>query len=252
MGKLDHIFVDPLPVRLARHNIFLYFFVVYNSSLFKIQNEHSSGLKFSLNGNVIGIYAVSSRFGSKYDEVIFSNHVSRRPETVSIQSCADNRSVGKDHCGRSVPGFHHSCMVLIKSSFVRIHKIVLRPCFRNHHHHCMRNASAAHYKQFKHRIESRRIALSFHNNREHSLQIFTVIRRFHNGLPCSHPVLVSAQRIYLAVVGNHPEGMSKIPRRKGICRESHMDHRHCRDHIGIVQIFVIFSYLGSQQHSFIN
>ena len=74
VGKLDEVFIEPLPVRLPGGNLPLDFLIVDNATLRHVHEEHASGLQPSLAGNAFGFDGKDTGFGS-HDDIIILGHI---------------------------------------------------------------------------------------------------------------------------------------------------------------------------------
>ena len=70
--------------------------------------------------------------------------------------------------------------------------------------------------------------------------------------PCGHPVQVAAQRVDLAVVGDHPERVRQVPGRKGVGREALVHQGERRHHAPVGEVRVVGRDLVREQHALVD
>ena len=164
----DLVFIQPVSVWLAVADVVFDFFIADDTSLFKIDHEHFTGLESSFFFDQCRIYGQGARLAGHDDTVVGGDAVSGGAESVSIQGGSDDASVGeRNGCG-SVPWFHHRGVVLIECLADRIHHVVVVPGFRDEHHHDVRKRSAGHTEQFDHIVEACTVRLSLaHDGQQH-------------------------------------------------------------------------------------
>ena len=74
----------------------------------------------------------------------FCDQITRWPKPISIERCPDHPAISKRNGGRTVPGLHERCMILVESSLFIRHAWVRIPCFGNQHCHRMRERTSRH------------------------------------------------------------------------------------------------------------
>ena len=84
------------------------------------------------------------------------------------------------------------------------------------------------------------------------LDVVAELRRRHRRLPRRHPVVVAAQRVDLAVVGDHAVGMRERPGRERVGREALVHQRERALEVRIVQVRVIGAELIGEEHALVD
>src|SRR5688500_19877341 len=100
------MFVQPLSIRTLGRNRALDLFVIDDTTLLGVNEEHATWLNAALAHDVFGRHFEHAGFGCDDDHVIFGDVVTRRTQTVAIENRADLLTVGeRDRC-RTVPWLH--------------------------------------------------------------------------------------------------------------------------------------------------
>jgi hypothetical protein len=143
-------------------------------------------------------------------------------------------------------------MVFVEGLARRIHELVAGPGFRDQHHHGMGEAVAAHLEEFEGVVETGRVGLSLVGNRPQLLDVVAEQFRIDGCLARRHPVDVAAQRVDLAVVGDHAVGVGELPARKGIGGKALVDERQRGLVARIGQIAVVAFHLVGEEHALVD
>ena len=163
-------------------------------------------------------------FRGKDHIAVRSDIVSGRAKAVSVQYRSHYVSVREQNRRRTVPGFHHCSVILIKISFFLGNGIVVGPGLRNGDHHRQRQIHAAHHKKFQSIVKHRGVGTAPVDYGKDFMKLPLQIRRFHIFFPCQHFVRVSPDRIDLAVVNDKTVRMRSLPAWIGIGAEPGVYH----------------------------
>ena len=123
---------------------------------------------------------------------------------------------------------------------------------RDHHHHRVRDAAAGEREQLEHVVERRRVRPAWAHDREDLRQVVAEQLGGELGLARAHPVDVAAQRVDLAVVGDHPVRMGQLPAREGVGGEAGVDERERRLGPRVLQVGVVAEQLGRGEHALVD
>ena len=123
---------------------------------------------------------------------------------------------------------------------------------RNHHHHRVREAAAGEREQLEHVVERRRVRAAGAHDREHLREVVAeqLGRELRFARP--HPVHVSAQRVDLAVVGDHPVRVRELPARERVGREARVDERQRGLRPRVLQVRVVAEQLRGGEHPLVD
>ena len=143
-AELDANRVNPLFVRFCVCVRILEFLVIDDATGIQIDQEHLARLQTPFLNDFRFWNRQHAGFRCHDHQIVIRDNVPCGTQTIAVQRSADMATVGECHCCRSVPRLHHCGMVLIKSATIVIHQRMVFPCFRNHHHHGLRNRITSH------------------------------------------------------------------------------------------------------------
>ena len=161
-------------------------------------------------------------------------------------------AVGKGHRCRTVPGLHQAGMVLVEGPLLRAHGLVVFPWLRHHHHHGVRQRTAAHDQQFQAVVEHGRVRAVGVDDRQGLLDVVAEQLAFEERLAGVHPVDVAAQGVDLAVMGQEVVGVGPVPAGKGVGGEAGMHQGHGADHVRVAQVGIVPVDLHRHEHPLID
>ena len=131
---------QPLRIRMRINHALLHFRISNDLTLLGVDHKHTTRLKAAFIQHVFRLDIHHANFGAHDDVVIFGHVVTRRTQTVTIQTCTHHLTISnRDRC-RTIPRLHQAAVILIEGLLVRRHRGVLLPRLRNHHHRRMRQA----------------------------------------------------------------------------------------------------------------
>jgi hypothetical protein len=133
-----------------------------------------------------------------------------------------------------------------------VHERVLVPGFRDHHHHRVLDRPAAHGQQLESVVELRGVRARLVEDGHQLRDVVTEMRTAELGLASAHPVDVPAERIDLAVVCRHPEGLGEVPAGQDVGGETRMDQRQRRCHPLVDEVWIKTRELRRGEHSLVN
>ena len=143
-------------------------------------------------------------------------------------------------------------MEVVEPLYVWI-QVLSRPvCLGDHHHHRVGHRAPAQHEQLEHVVEHGRVRAALAHDRDHLLEIVAEQLGGELGFARPHPVDVAAQRVDLAVVGDHPERVSQLPAREGVGGEARVDQRQPRGDPRVAQIREVARELGRGQHPLVD
>ena len=220
VGELDQLFAQPLGVRMLSGNFGFDLIVVNDPALFGVDQENPAGLQPTLRQDTLWGDIEYANFRRHNHQVVLGHVVARWAQAIAVQHGTDLDSVSKADGGGSVPGFHQAAVELVERLLLRAHTFVIGPRLWDHHHHGMREGTAAKDKKLETVVEHRRVAALGIDNRQHLRQVLAKQFRSELCLACTHPVDISAQCIDLTVVSDHAIGMRSLPAWECVCAEA--------------------------------
>ena len=197
--------------------IFLFQLLVRNNaSLLGINEEHAARLEAALDGHALGFHRQHAGFGSHDHDVVLRHIVTRRPQTIAVQTRANADAIGERHGGGTVPRLNQAGMKFVERAAVGVHALMIFPRFGNHHHHGVRQFAAGHDEQFHTVVKLGGVAAVGVDHGHDLLDVGTQSFGFEVGLGRLHPVHIAAQRIDFAVVRDEAVRMRTIPARERV------------------------------------
>ena len=149
----DADFFDPLTVGLGLGQRVFQLHVINDATLFEIDQEHLARLQTPFFDDLLVRDRQNTRFGSHHDEIIVSNQITGRTQTITIKRGTDLTTVGEGNCSRAVPRLHHRRVILVEGATIFVHLRMLFPGFRDHQHDSLGQRIAAHDQQLKRVVE---------------------------------------------------------------------------------------------------
>ena len=205
----------------------------------EIDEQHLARLQAPFGDDLLLRNRQHAHFGRHHDEIVVGDEIARRPQAVAVERRADLAPVGEGDGGRAVPRLHHRGVIFVEVAPLLVHQRIARPGFGDQHHHRMGQRIAALHEKFERIVETGGVRLPFVGNRPELGNVVAEQPRGDARLARRHPVDVAAQRIDLAVMGDHPVGMGEAPGRERVGGEALMNERQRRLEARIAQILVI-------------
>ena len=151
--------------------LLLDFTVVNDPALFQIDQQHSSRLQTPFFDDLFFRDRQDAHFRRHDHLIVAGDQIAGRPQTVAIQGCANSTTIGEGNCSRTIPRFHQRRMVFVKGVALGIHQRVIRPGFRHHQHHGVRQRVATGQQQFQRIIKGGGVRSTVADQRPQLIQI---------------------------------------------------------------------------------
>jgi hypothetical protein len=190
---------------------------------FHVDQQHPARLQPPLLDDAFLRDRQDAGFRRQDDAVVVGDDVARRTQAVAVERRADLAAVGEGHRGRPVPRLHQGGVVLVERLAVGAHRLVAGPGLGDQHHHRMAERVAALEQELERVVEAGRVRLALVGDRPQLGDVVAEQLGIDGRLARRHPVDVAAQRVDLAVVGDHAVRMRELPRREGVGREALVD-----------------------------
>ena len=246
------VFVQPLLVGMAVGDLRLDLLVGDDAALLDVDQQHLAGLQPPLGDDVFLGHRQHAGFRRHDDAVVIGDDVAGRPQAVAVERGADLPAVGEGDRRRPVPRLHQRGVVFVESLAVVIHELVAGPGFRDQHHHGVAQRIAALPQEFERIVEAGGVRLALIGDRPQLRDVLAEQRGLDRRLPRRHPVDVAAQRVDLAIVGDHAIGMRQLPRREGVGREALVDQRQRALEARVGEILVVGRDLVGEEHALVD
>ena len=135
--QFDTVGRQPRTVRFRFGKLFFQFTVIVDFSFFCINQQNLSRLQASFFFYVSRFEVHYTYFGGNYHQVVFSDQIAGRAQTVTVEHTTGKTSVTEEQGCRSVPWFHQDRMILIERFQVLADRVFLVERFRYEHCHGM-------------------------------------------------------------------------------------------------------------------
>src|SRR5215469_16837046 len=187
----------------------------------------------------------SSNLGGTDDAVVIGDIVSAGTKAITVQICSAIATIRESEESWSIPGLHHTRSPLVECLFSRVHATVSLPCFGNHEHDRFRKREdTINGEQFKDIVECGRVGTSILNDWIQEVEFIAKKFRLQDPFSCTHPILISSQRIDFTIMGSPSQRLSSIPAGKCVGGKSRMNQSEMGFVIDTGQIVVVFIDLG--------
>ena len=237
---------------MAERELVLQLLVVDDAALLEVDQEHLARLQAPLLDDlVLGDRQHAGLRGHDH-QVVVGDDVARRAQAVAVERGADLPAVGEHHRGRAVPGLQHRGVVFVEGAAALVHRRVLLPGFRDHHHRGVRQRVAAHRQQLERVVEGGGVGLALEADRVELVQVVAEHRRLHHAFAGAHPVEVALDGVDLAVVGDHPVRVGQRPLGEGVGGEALVHQRQRRHDARVLQVLVVLADLIGQQQALVD
>ena len=244
---------DPVAERLAVGEFVLDLDVVVELALFHIDGEQLTGAKRAFLDAGRLVHRDHARLGPGDHQPITRHDIAHRAQAVAVQTRADPAPIGHGQRGGAVPRLHRRVGVGIHiHPRLRHLRRLLGPRFRHQHRLGHRRGPSGAHQNFEHRIQRRTVRRTLRHDRLDVLGQIPERARGHADLVALHPVEVALQRVDLAVVGEHPEGLRQPPLREGVGRIALVIDRECAFEPLVFQVRVELRHLLGQHHALVD
>ena len=242
----------PLAVRLAAGDAALDLLVLDDLAFLEVEQENLAGSQAALALDVLGRDRHHARLRREHHIALGVLDPAAGPQPVAVEDRAGDAPVGEHDRCRPVPGLDQARMEVVEALDVRIEVLPGPVGLGHHHHHRVRDRAAAQHEQLEHVVEDRRVRSALADDRDDLLEIVAEQLGGELRLARAHPVDVAAQRVDLAVVGDHPVRVGELPAREGVGREARVDERQPARHARVPEIGEVPRELRRGQHPLVD
>ena len=223
-----------------------------DAALLEVDEQHLAGLEPPFLHDALLGEGQHAGLRGHHDEAFVGHEIAGRAQAVAVERGADLAAVGEGHGGRAVPRLHEAGVIFVEGAALGIHQRIAGPGLRDQHHGGMGEAVAALHQEFERVVEAGGVGLAFIGDRPEPRDVLAEQRRGDARLARRHPVQVAAQRVDLAVMGDHAVGVRELPRREGVGREALMHERERRSEFRVMQVEIIGAELIGEEHALVD
>jgi hypothetical protein len=221
--------VQPVGVRVLGGQFRLDLVVGDDPAGRRVDQEHPARLEPPLGHHAVRVDVEHAGLAAEHDQPVAGLPPAARPQPVAVEHRADHRAVGERDAGRAVPRLHQARVELVERAPARLHVRVVLPRLGNHHEHGVRERPAGQVQQLQHLVEVGRVGRVRRAHGEQPADVAGNVHRGQQRLAGVHPVLVAADGVDLAVVGDEAVRVRQRPRRERVRGEAGV---HQRDRAG--------------------
>ena len=251
-GQIDDL-ADPFAKGAGGGKTIFHLGVMEQAPLGHIDGDHLARTKrafFDHAGLVDGNHA---RLGPGDQKPVTRHHITHGAQAVAIKARADPAPIGHGKCGWAIPWLHHRVAIGIHI-LPRLRQLGrgVRPCLGDQHGFCHGRGTARADQNLEHGIERATVGCALRDDRFDILGHLTEIGGGHADLVALHPVGVALERVDLAVMGQHAEGLRQPPLRKGVGRIALVIDRECGLEPRIHQVGIEIGHILGQHHALVD
>jgi hypothetical protein len=179
----------------------------------RVHRQHLPRPEAALEHHVLVVQAEHARLGAGDDQPVVDDLEAAGAQPVTVQRGADEAAVGEGQAGGPVPGLEEGGVEAEEGARVRRYGLAgVLPGGRDEHAHRVRDAAAAAHQQLEGLVERGGVRAALGEGGPHLRGQLRLAR--------PDPGAVGGQRVDLAVVGEHAEGLGELPARERVGREA--------------------------------
>ena len=176
-------------------------------------------------------------FGTRHQQAIDRLDGAQRTQAVAVLARHDPTAVGGADGGRAVPRLHHRVAIGVEGPVFGGHDhVVLGPGLGDQQGLGHRRGATGVDQHLHDIVQGRRVRPARLNHRLHLAVAVAEGLCGHADFVRLHPVEVALQRVDLAVVGHHAEGLGQLPFGEGVGRIALVEDRVGRDEARVFQV----------------
>ena len=195
-----------------------------------VDEQEPPGLEPPLPGDALLGEIEHAGLGRHHHEAVLGDQVPGRAQPVAVERRTDHAPVGEGDRRRSVPRLEQRAVKLVEGAALLVHQRVLVPRLGDHHHHRVLDRPAGHGEQLERVVELRGVRARLVEHGHQLGDVVAEVRAAELRLARAHPVHVPAERVDLAVVRRHAEGLGEVPARQHVGGEARVHQGQHRGH----------------------
>ena len=172
-------------------------------------------------------------------------------QPVAVEHAAGIASVGEQQGSRSVPRLHQNTVVLVECLQVVADGVLVVETLWNQNGHGLWQAQSAHDEEFKHVVQTGRVAHALLYNRTYVGDVSQSLAVQHT-FACLHPSTVAAYGVDFSIMSQEAERLCQFPFWECVGAETRVNQCQSAGKIGTGQIVEIAAQLAACQHALIN
>ena len=187
--------------------------------------------------------------GARHQEAVHRLDGAQGTQAIAVLARHDPAAVGGADGGRAVPRLHHRIAIGVEGPVFGGHDhVVLGPGLGDQQGLGHRRGATGVDQHLHDIVQGRRVRSA---RLDHRLDLAVAVAEGagrHADLVRLHPVQIALQRVDLAVVGHHAEGLSELPFGEGVGRITLVEDRVGRDEARVLQVGIQFAQQLGPDH----
>ena len=240
------------PYGCRRGDLALDLAVLDDPAALEVDEEDLAGLQAALAQDVLGRLVDHAGLGAQHDPAVLGLQPAAGAQAVAVERRADHAPVGERDRGGAVPRLHQARVEGVEALQVLGQVVAALVGLGDHHHHRVRQRAAGEHEQLEHVVERRRVRAAGPHDRQDLRQVVAEQLGGELRLARAHPVDVAAQRVDLAVVGDHPVRVRELPAREGVGGEARVDEPQRGLRPRVLQVGVVAEQLRRREHPLVD
>ena len=127
---------------------------VKHLAFLSVHHQDLPGPDTTLGNDLIRLVSMGANFRGQRDKAVIGSNPSRWAQTIAIEETTGVATIGQHNAGRTVPGLHVHCVVLVERFQIGVDAFDVLPSRRDQHAQCARQLHAARGQQFQHIVET--------------------------------------------------------------------------------------------------
>ena len=249
--EVDNMF-EPLAVRVLRGECVDDLVMAEELALLRVDRDHLPSAQAPAFDDVSVLERGHAGFRARDQQAVVGERIAQRSETVPVH--ADGRPTPVEHgkCSRPVPRLHHRVAIGVERLVFGAHSLRFRPRFGHQQRLRHRRVAAGAHQHFEDIIECCRIRAARLDHRFDGAVGGPERIAGHANFVALHPVHIALQRVDLAIVAEHAEGLGETPGGEGVGGITLVIERYRRGEFLVAQVWVEDIDLLGQEHALVH
>ena len=204
----------------------------------RVDGNHLAGGETALFNNLELVELGTADLRGHDEHAVLGDVIASRPKSVAVKAGSGDYAVREGKSGWSIPRLGEAAVVVVEILELLREVRVRAEGWRHEHRHGVKDAAAAHGENLQRIVEAGGVGAARLDDWLEEVDVGTPEIGFQLGLTGMHPIPVAADRVDLAIVGEHAERMGQRPSREGVCAVALVEERDGRLVVGIREVGV--------------
>ena len=234
----DEVVCDPLAVGLCGGQLLLELGVVEEPSRVEIDGDHLARSKAAPFDDLVVVDGEHADLGGEEEAAVAGDEVAGRAEAVAVERCGGDLTVGEDDRGGAIPGLVHAEVEVAEGLEVGVEVGVGGVGLGHQHRHGEQRRAAGEGEELEGVVEVSGVAaaLEEHLADEGGVEAPGCIAELCGA--GARPDAVAGDRVDLAIVGEHAEGVGQRPGGEGVGAVALVEDGEAGDELRVSEVGV--------------